>query len=191
MIFVKLTFHHITAWHRCETTCSEVNYWSLLLYWWMSKKHQKHNQSLFVLFLSQIIFFRDKMKRRQPLSTSSRVEWGARFSPEKRLHDIAEDCRLTSEQTVVNRADACLNTSDSDALLRWEMTIQKLHFQMSQQAFWTAWPIRLYSLLLVCWGWTTQDYQKMLGLSSKHKLSMKFKKNVVVVSWQFLYQTLP
>ena len=71
--------------------------------------------SWFVLFLSQKIFFRDKMKRSQPLLTSSGVRRRARFSLEKRLHEIAEDCQLTSEQTVANKADTCHNTNDNDS----------------------------------------------------------------------------
>ena len=47
------------------------------------------------------------MKRRESPLTSSGVRRRARLSLAKRLHDIAEDCQLTSEQTVVNRPDPC------------------------------------------------------------------------------------
>ena len=47
------------------------------------------------------------MKRWEPPLTSSGVRRRARLSLVKRLHDIAEDCQLTSEQTVVNRPDPC------------------------------------------------------------------------------------
>ncbi|XP_044222685.1 uncharacterized protein LOC122992804 [Thunnus albacares] len=53
------------------------------------------------------------MKRRQPPLTSSGVRRRARLSLEKRLHDIAEDCHLTSEQTVP-RTDPCHSTNDTD-----------------------------------------------------------------------------
>jgi len=55
------------------------------------------------------------MKRSQPLLTSSGVRRRARFSLEKWLHEIAEDCQLTSEQTVANKVDTCHNTDDNDS----------------------------------------------------------------------------
>ncbi|XP_036425356.1 uncharacterized protein LOC118807451 [Colossoma macropomum] len=55
------------------------------------------------------------MKRREPPLTSSGVRRRARLSLVKRLHDIAEDCQLTSEQTVVNRPDPCHAAYDTDS----------------------------------------------------------------------------
>ncbi|XP_046873097.1 uncharacterized protein LOC124465386 isoform X1 [Hypomesus transpacificus] len=63
--------------------------------------------------ISVRIYFREKMKRRQPPLTDSGVRRRARFALEKRLHDIADDSHLT-EQAVENRADPCDNTNDSD-----------------------------------------------------------------------------